>query len=189
MYGLGIRLGFYLQWFASLLANILILQKEILGLRLALTAFMWGTFVALLVQTVRDTLAAVDIYIVLLMCFGYKYFIVPTFLWRLITWFDFNLDPTRWTVSAYSTVFYIFWSLLLVATSAYQLWFWISGIHPTSNGCIPSGFLFTKLPLNSPALRGVNIGFQVLLLIVALLGPLQYCKQDRKKYLQPLAVK
>ena len=174
MYGLGIRLGFYLQWYAGICANMLAVESEITGNRLALAAFMWGTFIALLVQTITQALSAIDIYVILLMCFGSNYFIIPLLFWRLVTCFDYTLDPTRWIVVKASTALNIANVALLLATSGYQLWFWISGIHTIPNDCNPVGFLFVKMPLVSVPMWAVNVALQCVLICVALIGPFRW---------------
>ncbi len=187
MYGLGIRLGFYLQWYAGIYANMLAIESEIAGNRLALAAFMWGTFIALLVQTIRQALSAIDIYVVLLMCFGYHYFIIPVLLWRLLTCFDYQLDPTRWIVVKASTALNVTNVVLLLATSVYQLWFWISGIHTIPNDCNPVGFLFVKVPLVSVPMWAVNVALQCVLICVGLLGPVRYLFKiggDERQFLE-----
>lgn len=189
MYGLGIRLGFYLQWFASILANLVQVESEVLGNRLALAGFMWSTFVALIVQTLRKALTPVDIYIVLLMCFGYNYFLIPTFLWRILTCFNGKLDPTRWAPTMYSSMFLLLSALLLLATSVYQIWFWVLGVRMLPAGCQPSGFLFVRAPLDGSDMRIINLTFQGFLLVVAVGGPLLYVlKGCRGEYLEPQTV-
>lgn len=174
MYGLGIRLGFYLLWFSGILSNLLFIRDEITASRFALASLITATFIALIVQTVRGSLTAVDIYIICLMSFGSNYFLIPTFLWRAATCFKPKLDPTRWTVVTHSEVFRLFSSILLMATSSFQTWFWVSGVFKLGAGCQSYGFLFKKLPLSGPVIRYVNIAFLSLLLLIAILHPLQY---------------
>ncbi|KAH7316961.1 hypothetical protein B0I35DRAFT_434308 [Stachybotrys elegans] len=181
LYGLGIRLGFYLQWFSSILANALLVEEEILATRFALFIFMSATFVTLIVQTIREALTIIDTYTVLLLCFGYHYFLIPTFLWRVLTCFNHKLDPTRWILLAYSPTFYVFFVILLAATSGFQLWFWISEIPNFPTTCASYGFLFSKVSLQGEALRATNITLQVLLILVYSLGLFQYIIQKSKK--------
>jgi len=184
MYGLGIRLGFYLQWFAGIMANILLVREEITAIRFTLTSFIAATFIGLVVQTARAGLSAVDIYIICLMSFGSHYFLVPTFLWRVVTCFSPRLDPTRWSVVLHGTIYLLFSSVLLASTTGYQLWFWISGIYKFDTGCPQSGFLFTRLPLTSSSLRSVNIAFLSLLVLISIVGPIQHILQKQSRYLE-----
>ncbi|KAI5918360.1 hypothetical protein F4810DRAFT_692437 [Camillea tinctor] len=170
MYGLGIRLGFYLNWFAGILANV-VAVSEIETSRYAFSCFITATFVALIVQTAQAAaLTVVDIYVVLLLCFGYFYFLVPTFFWRLLTGFDAALDPTRWpSGSRAGTLHHVVHSLLLLAVAAFQLWFWIT-VTPSADkgGCTYYGFLFARFDIANVTFRSVNIAFQALIILICL---------------------
>ena len=71
MYGLGIRIGFYLQWYAGGFASWLALS-EVVELRLTNSVFIAATFLALLIQVILDVsnLQVVEVYIILLLTFG-----------------------------------------------------------------------------------------------------------------------
>jgi hypothetical protein len=97
MYGLGIRIGFYLQWYSSILASWFA-HSEVEGLRLTNNLFVASTFLALIISTSNgaSNLQAVDIYITLLLTFGYYVFLIPVYAWRIVTAGNARLDPTRW---------------------------------------------------------------------------------------------
>src|SRR4051794_12202224 len=97
MYGLGIRLGFYLQWFASILANFFMIKREIASTRFAIHSYLTAVLIALSIQIARGTASDLDQYIVLLLCFGAYYSHVAIFLWRMLICFRKEWDPTRWT--------------------------------------------------------------------------------------------
>ncbi|KAM7211162.1 hypothetical protein V8F06_013469 [Rhypophila decipiens] len=88
MYGLGIRLGFYLQWFAKISADILMRRSEISANSFAIYSFIAAVFIALSIQTAKARITELDGYIVLLLCFGNYYSLVPIFLWRALTCFQ-----------------------------------------------------------------------------------------------------
>jgi hypothetical protein len=75
MYGLGIRIGFYLQWYSAILASS-VAPSEINPLRFSNSLFIAATFLALIIQTARDTLDPIDIYIVSLLIFGFNFYLV-----------------------------------------------------------------------------------------------------------------
>ncbi|KAI0594586.1 hypothetical protein F4775DRAFT_606132 [Biscogniauxia sp. FL1348] len=141
MYGIGIRLGFYLNC-------------EIETSRYAFSCFIAATFIALIVQTTtaQHPLTAVDIYAVLLLCFGYFYFLVPTFLWRLLT------------------------GLLLLAVAAFQLWFWatVTWTRTGARARTRYGFLFARFDMASATFRGREPGLPwkvlIMLICLAILG-------------------
>ena len=60
MYGLGIRIGFYLQWFGTILA-LCVARGEVQGMRLSNSLFVASTFLALIIQTEQNNLKPVEI--------------------------------------------------------------------------------------------------------------------------------
>ena len=100
MYGLGIRLSFYFQWYRSILASWLAPSK-IEGLRFTNSLFFASTFLALIISISNDasSLQPVDIYVRLLLTFGYYLFLVPLYAWNIVTARKASLDPTRWACS------------------------------------------------------------------------------------------
>lgn len=86
MYGLGIRLGFYFQWYGAILARWLA-PSEVKGLAFSFNVFVAATFLALVISTLTDidSLEPVETYIVLLLMFGAYLALVPIYVWRLLT--------------------------------------------------------------------------------------------------------
>ena len=80
MYGIGIRLGFYETWFAGILASIFSIDEEGASNRFTMSMFISATFIALIAQTAQKTITPIDIYMALLMTFGYFYFLIPVLL-------------------------------------------------------------------------------------------------------------
>lgn len=158
MYGIGIRVGFYLQWIAVILAAWLA-PTEIDGLRWSNSIFGAATFLALFIQTMQKSLHNVEIYTILLLTFGSSLWLVPLFIWRLLTCCDPLLDPSRFPVATPpSPVYAILNALLLIAALGFQLWFWIAKVtRTTGNGCEEYGFFFSKFRLNSMGFRILNI--------------------------------
>jgi hypothetical protein len=120
MYGLGIRIGFYLQWYSSILAAWLA-PSEIEGLRFTNSLFVASTFLALIISTASDAsnLHPVDIYVTLLLTFRYYVFLVPLYAWRILTAGDARLDPMRWPIVRPSHLYNVLTSLLLLAVGAF----------------------------------------------------------------------
>jgi hypothetical protein len=171
MYGIGIRLGYYLQWFGSILAAW-IAQGEVNSLRLTNLFFVTATFMALLIQVARGHssrdggLEAPEIYIILLMTFGSSWSLVPILLWRFLTCFEPSRDLTRWPkAEPASKVTNILYTTLLLAVLSFQIWFWSNRISDgSSTGCPSYGFLFSRVQLQQPALRWLNVTLSVILL-------------------------
>ncbi|KAF2471916.1 uncharacterized protein BDR25DRAFT_366643 [Lindgomyces ingoldianus] len=98
MYRLGIRAGYYLQWYGLLIAPWLC-PKEVPTLRLANTFFVASSFLALLTQVPKaGNLDVVEIYITLLLTFGSSLYLLPVLLWRIATrcsiWFWVKRVPS-----------------------------------------------------------------------------------------------
>jgi hypothetical protein len=181
MYGLGIRIGFYLQWFGTILANWLA-ADEVPGLRLATAFFIGATFLALLIQTSQNNIRPIDAYITLLLTYGSYYYYVPMYLWRLVVRCNPILDPSRWPRVRSSKLYQVLRLTLLIAVTCFQMWFWTTGINsmPRDAACDEYGFFFAQVLLRAPAVVAVNIVFVVALLLctsVSLLYELHWLPQ------------
>ncbi|KAK4232991.1 hypothetical protein C8A03DRAFT_19841 [Achaetomium macrosporum] len=158
MYGLGIRLGFYIQWLAGAIAALLRVERDAVAARSAIFGFSLATFVAVVVQTATSTNTAIDIYIPLLLCFGFFYSLPAIHYWTTYFWRknDNSLNPT---VVVASREFDILQMTLLLAVSGLKLWFWATRVLQSNNRpeCLEYGFLFCRLELKDNAMRSVNI--------------------------------
>ena len=162
MYGLGIRIGFYLQWYCTILADWLA-PSEVPGLRKMNALLTTATFIALLI--LRRSLIAPEIYVVLLLFFGSSYYILAAGGWRLVTCFKDSLDPSRYSASEPSgKTAILLWSLVLLGELSFTLWFWTVQV-PTieTQTCQRYGFMFIRIRLNS-------FGFRVFHLVWASLS-------------------
>jgi len=163
MYGLGIRLGFYLQWYGAILANWFA-PLEVPSIRLTNTLFIFASFVALVLK--KDDLQVVEIYIILLLYFGSTLYILPVLVWRVLTGFNSDYDPTRFSHAPHPTQLYnLLDSLLLLAVMSFMIWFWTACVPELDNFiCEEYGFIFTKVKLNNEKFRDFNLVFAALLL-------------------------
>lgn len=169
MYGLGIRLAFYVQWYSTIISTWLA-PTESDGLYLSNAFFVSATFIALLIQTFSspvEPLRPVEIYIILLLTFGAYLALIPLHLIRLLTACDGRYDPTRYSRVPASPVFSILNFLLLLIVAGFQIWFWSRKVPGLENeiGCAQYGFLFKPIRLDNQAFIVVNMVFYVLLLI------------------------
>ena len=166
MYGLGIRIGFYLQWYSGDLASWFA-PSEVQGIRLTNSVFIAATFLALLIQIIRNisNLQVVEVYIILLLTFGYYLFLVPLYVWRILTGYNSAFDPTRWHQVWPGEVYSVLSFLLIVAVASFHLWFWFHRV-PQLDGqaCQQYGFFFAKIRLNRKAFEILNLLFYFLLL-------------------------
>jgi predicted branched-subunit amino acid permease len=145
MYGLGIRLGYYFQWFGAIFAAWLA-PSEVNPLRFSIDVFVAASFLALIIITVQnvDTLQPIETYIVLLLMFGHYMALAPIFLWRLLTMCDPYWDPTRYPMVRSSHMASSLSFILLLGVLVYQYWFWFAHVMPSLGrlSCQQYGFLF-----------------------------------------------
>jgi hypothetical protein len=168
MYGLGIRIGFYLTWLADSLAPW-IRRSEVASTRVTITVFIAATFLALVIQTAKDSSRhkPVEVYIILLLCFGEYFAFVPIYAWRFLLRFHPYWDPSRYPRVEVPNDYSLFNWILLTAVSGYQIYFWVHRVPELDDQtCQEFGFLFAKIKLNEKAFQIVNIVFHVLILFV-----------------------
>lgn len=174
MYGLGIRVGFYLQWYGVLLASYLDLEEETREMLFSNALFVLATFIALVITTARDSssLQVVEVYIILLLTFGAYATLVPVHLWRLATGFKARWDPSRFPGVVASEMFSLLYYLLLIAVGAFQLWFWFAWVPQPSRTpeCPEYGFFFARIRLNEATFRGVNVAVHLGIMVVCLVN-------------------
>lgn len=171
MYGLGIRLGFYLQWFGAIFAAWFA-RSEVPGLRFTNALFVAATFLALVIQvaTNASNLQIVEIYIILLLTFGAWLWLVPIYIWRVFTLCDPRLDPTRYPIVDPGPVFSALNLLLLLFVLSFELWFWFSRVPELSRlGCQQYGFLFAQMRLDNKAFLVINILLYFCLLLICVI--------------------
>jgi len=135
------------------------LKAEIASTRFAIYSYLTAVLIALTIQTARGAVTDLDRYIVLLLCFGSYYSQVVIFLWRAVTCFKKELDPTRWTALAAKLPLRVYSQVVLVAIVVSQFVFWLtlpSGQVGSSSVCRRYGFLFGPVSLYGVALKVVN---------------------------------
>jgi hypothetical protein len=144
-YGLGIRLGVYLQWITSLIANRYI-EDEIDSNLDTNTIFLFALFVALAVATAQSSFqSSVEIVVLLQLCFGFIFSVVS--IWGLRTRTQIGKDSKRYPLLG-SFVRLSMATLL----SSYGVWFWFSGLeHFSRPGCPTFTFLLVKVDISSAA--------------------------------------
>lgn len=153
MYGLGIRLGYYLQWYGTILARWLA-PSEVKSLAFSLDLFIAATFLALVVLTANDvqSLQPVETYIVLLLMFGAYLALVPIYIWRLLTRCDPYWDPTRYPMVNLGALSANLNLILLIGALVFQYWFWFERVPDLDHySCQQYGFLLAQVRLNSKA--------------------------------------
>jgi hypothetical protein len=147
MYGIGIRIGFYLQYFVFIWAAKLFRDNlaERSAAALALWLFKFGATVALMFKIIHHKITApVEIYIVFLLLLRIPVLRIPALI------FDMILDVPlpileRDDVSDSPASF-----ALLIINVGLSMWFWTKGINTVrSNECPHWAFLFERVDLQA----------------------------------------
>ena len=193
-YGIGIRIGFYLQWYSGILASH-IAKKEVPSLRLTLGLFIAANILALIAEVIQNPsdLQVAEIYIILLITSGYYTIYIPVFLWRLLTCFNSRLDPTRYPLVRAGLLYIVLTLLLVSVVASFQMYYWIAVVpRLDALSCEEYGFFFAKVRLNDKAFQVFNILIYFLLLLTVLIlliyilvvEQVKTCSQARRKKLR-----
>ena len=144
-YGLGIRIGIYLQWMSSLIAGAKV-RKQIKLMLAAYTAFNGALYVALLLLIFRkDCAFSAEVIVILYLLWGGVYIVFEQSLVEI-----FSIDQSR-PLQALSALQMLYFTIvvtgLLVPTTA---WFWIrmATVGETDFLSSPGGtsfFLFARV--------------------------------------------
>jgi hypothetical protein len=143
-YGLGIRIGVYLQWMASYIANNNKYAKEAIGMLLDTnTIFITSLLSATIVLSHdADNTYALDIAILLYLLWGTTNSIFSISGGRTVL---ASPDPWHAPFSAVGSIFRIG---LSSATTYFSVWFWFSGVHLLQETeCGSSIFFFAQVSL------------------------------------------
>jgi hypothetical protein len=168
MYGVGIRIGFYLQWIGTILAGWLA-SDEVPSMRMSNALFVSATFFALILEAAQDTLQPVEIYIILLLSFGGYLYFVPLYIWRVLTCFNARCDPSRYPKVGNGPVYSVLNFGLLVAVCIFQVWFWLGKVRSTDFGaCMEYGFSFSKIRMNTVWFLTLNVSLYLFVLLICL---------------------
>lgn len=164
LYGLGIRLGVYLQWISALCAGQLLPSEVRTSLANTYRWFLLAIFIALVVMIADfPSIHAPEALIMFYIYFGGHFVVLSSADVRL------KLRRVRRSASMFKnfTINY-----LGVATSSYSIWFWQKGLQMTDTRteCVSYGFLFTKVLLHQPAVYRSYTAFTILFLVTILLN-------------------
>ncbi|KAI1771182.1 hypothetical protein F4818DRAFT_214811 [Hypoxylon cercidicola] len=175
VYGLGIRLGFYLHWYGGLLAGWLA-PDEVPQMRWTLGLFVAATFASLV--ALRDALAAPETYVALLFLVGSALYIVPQCLFGALGFLGGRWAlPIRTVQPPRRPTPLLLWAALATAELAFMLWFWLRRVPAlgAADPCARYGFMFAKIPLDS---HGFLV-FHASLAAVMILSFLSEADQER----------
>ena len=200
LYGLGIRVGIYFSWYATLVANIYV-KSRIEDVSDTNTLFILANFIALASHSYRGEVNVVDVYIVLAIFFGYLFggwSLAGIRLGRIYHTEPLSADAEAccedaieatcmkqiriqrmWVVELHESFSQIGIFVRLgtaLAIASYGVWFTFSGaqkLRPTD--CMPTIFLFGRHMFFGPVNNFLKaLALYALLLILAVTLPIIY---------------
>jgi len=170
MFGLGVRISYYIQWYALILEERF-LPPEMQVNRISLLTFVAATALSVLVQLSK--LDPVVIYITLLLTFGYWYHLIFVAAWGIIAQTRKKWRK-RWNASIFPqylqphAIVEGLWLILLIGVLAFLVHFWaeeVWALNDTRLYCGERyGFFFAKIRLNNPTFRIFNLVISTVLL-------------------------
>ncbi|KAI9040400.1 ankyrin repeat domain-containing protein [Aspergillus affinis] len=151
LYGLGVRLGLYLQWIAGLLLrNCNGSWETISAVRIANNVLCFSLILTLVIYTAEGSTLSVDYLIVYYLTIALFYSESYNLLEKgesssTSTWTGYILRPDVPLIAQ---------NLLFAFTSFFGAWFWLTGLHRASAPtCIAQGALFGAFELNDTTWR------------------------------------
>lgn len=176
LYGLGIRVSFYLLWFFVLLGERCH-ERNAQVPRAVELILAYAVFLGLAMAASGGYIFAVEVYIALLLISTTVYLLVPRHTTDLVGWVrpDLGLGTQRGGGFGFVAAARCLFVLVVISL---HLWFWGTGVDSASidrnlrgqGGCCPCqpppqvGFAFGPLEMNSGGFRALNV-----LLMLALL--------------------
>ncbi|POR34817.1 Uncharacterized protein TPAR_05018 [Tolypocladium paradoxum] len=166
MYGLGIRLSFYTQWFAAL-AFEHIGPESLPEIRLVGLLLSAGVTIGLVAQLVGGALDAAGVYVLLLLGTGSHLFLVPVYAWRALSCCSPYWNPLAWSREEQLRVFRVLNLVLVLTAASVGVWFFAAYLPGLDRGCRQFGFFFSQASLdhNEPF-----VAFNAALYVLVIVG-------------------
>lgn len=165
-YGLGIRIGIYLQWITAFMANHL-LPDAIEGNLETNTIFLLALFIATAVTTTNNTVQSSELIVLLHLSFGFLFSVLSIWGHRTA-----RTGPDKDTKTRFPLIGSFFRLTLATALSAYGAWFWFRGRslhHHSSASCDDFTFLFAKFDVAGNVRVFFEIQSSIILFFYAIL--------------------
>lgn len=147
VYGLGIRIGIYLQWISGFLANCFH-ADSVQDMLSTNTIFLLALFTALAIITQKQEVKGIEVVILLQFCFGFLFSVSTT--WGLRVRAVFTSSGNEFGNRVYFPLLGSTIRLCLSsAICSYNLWFWFRGFDQLEiPGCQALGVLFAQVDLS-----------------------------------------
>lgn len=164
MYGLGIRVGFYIQWLAAVIIEYFD-EDDLPDVRFLGALFSAAATTSLVVQLARDRLQPMDIYITLLLAIGIFFFFMPLHVWRILTRCNPNLDPFQLSKEQHGLIYQVCTFVLLATNAGVATWFYTSYLPDLDRACHQYAFVFGKTDLEDKRYIVFSAMFYICVLI------------------------
>jgi hypothetical protein len=165
MYGLGIRIAFYLQWAGVTLLTYFD-ERSLPDIRLLGLLLSGAMSLSLVIQVANDRLQPADIYISLLLAAGIFIFLVPIYVWRALTLCNPYWNPLRWIRENQIPAVRFAHFGLVVAVASLATWYYTTFLPSWDNDCEQYGFFFTKVSLHNTPYIAFNAILYILMIVV-----------------------
>ncbi|KAK1998406.1 hypothetical protein LX36DRAFT_33981 [Colletotrichum falcatum] len=187
LYGLGIRVAFYIQWFGAIVVEYLEVA-DLPDMRLLGLLFSAAAAIGLVVRLSVAVLQPADVYIVLLLATGIYVFLVPLYVWKAVTCFRPYWDPFRWSEETPSPAFKGLNFTLLLAVTSLAIWYWCAFVPGNPCSSEQYGFLFSRVSLGNKGFVASNAIMHLVILLACVLilllkigWKVPYWRERRKK--------
>lgn len=164
MYGLGIRVGFYIQWLAAVIIEYFD-EDDLPDVRFLGALFSAAATTSLVVQLARDRLQPMDIYITLLLAIGIFFFFMPLHVWRILTRCNPNLDPFQLSKEQHGLIYQVCTFVLLATNAGVATWFYTSYLPDLDRSCHQYAFVFGKTDIEDKRYIVFSAMFYICVLI------------------------
>lgn len=148
MYGLGIRVAFYIQWIGTIGFNY-IDQTALPDLRLLGLCLSASMTLALLIQAANHALTASEMYVMVVLATGGYMFLVPVYMWRIITGCRCYWDPSYWTEEEPLRIYRVLNFTTVFVGACMAIWFFAAYLPGSDDACQQYGFMFGKSTMKS----------------------------------------
>lgn len=166
MYGLGIRLAFYIDWFSVAVIEY-VHEQDLADVRLLGFLLSLAVTISIIIQIINHGLEPIDINIALILTMGIYILLTPIYVWRLVTCFNQYLDPLRFSQEEPPPPFFrLLRFLLLIVNTGIGVWFFTTHLAETNLDCEQYAFFLSRMNIDSK----VYIAFGAMFFIILVLA-------------------
>lgn len=169
LYGLGVRLGVYLQWFSGWVSNNFVIE-EIAGGLDANAIFLFALLISMVSSSKSDAMTLMDGMIMMMLCGGTIWSVLSLWGYRTCVYRKEGHDAIR-RFGGFGTHLRL---LLAGGVSWYAIWFWTVGVKGLPRGLsqfgqnLPQSCDKTRVTAFGATLTGVASTFATATTIVSL---------------------